>query len=136
MTDPLESQDAYDPITNVQEWQSRQSKAHGGDPVDETTEENELTRLSTSLLTLFKEVICALTKQTGIPKDVRISLERSCSSLILWSDGYGIAQGRLNHTFNRSRMLRHTILKNLSHIGRVLVDRTYLCFVVFQWVND
>ncbi|RFU78548.1 ankyrin repeat [Trichoderma arundinaceum] len=102
----LRSQDAYDPIKNIREWQSQQLNVQPSDYV-----------------ALFKEIVLTLPKITHIPRDARTSLERSCSALILWSDGYGIAQGRLNATFKKSRKLRRTVLQNLLHIGRVLIER-------------
>lgn len=127
MTQPLQSQDGNDDlIKNIRDWQSQQQNIRSTDYVDKTLEYIEIPRLSASLLSLFKEVVLSLREQATIPNDVRISLERSCSALILWSDGYGIAQGHLNDIFQRSSKLRHTILKNLSRLGRVLTERTYL----------
>ncbi|KAL6812345.1 hypothetical protein J3E69DRAFT_376180 [Trichoderma sp. SZMC 28015] len=107
----------------TQEWHQQQQDIHPSDYIEETAEHNEIAELSSSLLALFKEVVLVLSRQTGIPRDARISIERSCSALILWSDGFGITQGRLNDTFNKSRKLRYTTLKNLVHIGRVLIER-------------
>ncbi|KAK0757231.1 hypothetical protein N5P37_009947 [Trichoderma harzianum] len=107
----------------TQEWHQQQQDIHPSDYIEETAEHNEIAELSSSLLALFKEVVLVLSRQTGIPRDARISIERSCSALILWSDGFGITQGRLNDTFNKSRKLRYTALKNLVHIGRVLIER-------------
>lgn len=109
----------------TQEWHQQQQDINPSDYIEETAEHNVIAELSSSLLALFKEVVLALSKHTEIPRDARISIERSCSALILWSDGFGIAQGRLNDTFNKSRKLRYTSLKNLLHIGRVLIERAY-----------
>ncbi|KAL7800166.1 hypothetical protein V8C37DRAFT_364329 [Trichoderma ceciliae] len=125
MAELLRSQDAYDLIRNIREWQSQQLNVHPNEYFDDaaTATHNEIARLSSSLLALFEEVILALREQSHVSKDARISLERSCGALILWSDGYGIAQGRFNDTFDKSRKLRRTVFKNLSHIGRVLTER-------------
>ncbi|KAM0464658.1 hypothetical protein ACHAPV_002492 [Trichoderma viride] len=121
---PSHSQDGYDLIKNIREWQSRQQDIPpGGGDGEEALEYLEVSRLSANLLLLFKEIILLLRQQVAIPKDARISLERSCSALILWSDGYGIAQGRLNDIFKRSSKLRYTLLKNLSRLGRALTER-------------
>lgn len=116
----------------TQEWHQQQQDIHPSDYIEETAEHNEIAELSSSLLALFKEIVLALSKQTEIPRDAQISIERSCSALILWSDGFGIAQGRLNNTFNKSRKLRYTSLKNLLHIGRVLVERAYRSLAVLR----
>ncbi|KAL6866741.1 hypothetical protein J3F83DRAFT_715564 [Trichoderma novae-zelandiae] len=123
----LPSQTECDPIKNILEWQSQQLQVQPSDYVEEAADHNVIASLCASLLSLFKAIIPALSpselNQTRIPRTARISLERSCSALILWSDGFGIAEGRLNDTFDRSRKLRYTTLKNLLHIGRVLVER-------------
>lgn len=129
MAELLRSQDAHDSIKYTREWLSRQLDVQHSDFIEETVDHDEVANLSAALLALFKEIVLALSKQTKIPKDARISLERSCSAMILWSDGFGIAQGRLNDTFNRSRKLRYTVSKNLLHIGHVLVERVFLSLV-------
>ncbi|KKP02600.1 hypothetical protein THAR02_05288 [Trichoderma harzianum] len=106
----------------TQEWHQQQQHIHPSDYIEETAEHNEIAELSSSLLALFKEIVLALSNHARIPGDARINIERSCSALILWSDGFGITQGRLNETFNKSRKLRYTTLKNLLHIGRVLTE--------------
>ncbi|KAL7816119.1 hypothetical protein V8C26DRAFT_400513 [Trichoderma gracile] len=121
----LPSQADCDPVQNILEWQSQQLQVQPSDYVEEAADHNAIAGLTASLLSLFKAIIPALAREqpTKIPQTARISLERSCSALILWSSGYGIAEGRLNDAFNRSRKLRYTTLKNLLHIGRVLVER-------------
>lgn len=125
---PSHSQDGTDLIKNIREWQSQQQNIPPSGDGEETLEYLEVSRLSANLLLLFKEIILLLRQQVAIPKDARISLERSCSALILWSDGYGIAQGRLNDIFKRSSKLRYTLLKNLSRLGRALTERTHASF--------
>lgn len=133
---PSHSQDGYDLIKNIREWQSRQQDIPpGGGDGEEALEYLEVSRLSANLLLLFKEIILLLRQQVAIPKDARISLERSCSALILWSDGYGIAQGRLNDIFKRSSKLRYTLLKNLSRLGRALTERTHTSFYTLYRVH-
>lgn len=136
MSQPLSSQDRYDPIRNIREWQARQQNIRPSGHGDEAVQHNEISRLSTNLLSLFKEVILSLREQTTIPKDARISLERSCSALILWSDGYGIAQGSLNDVFKKSSKLRHMLFMSLSHLGHVLTERTYVCLLSLQGVSN
>ncbi|OTA07871.1 hypothetical protein A9Z42_0088040 [Trichoderma parareesei] len=121
----LPSQADCDPIQNILEWQSQQLQVQPSGYVEEAADHNVVAGLAASLLSLFKSIIPALSgqQQNRIPQTAQISLERSCSALILWSDGYGIAEGRLNDAFNRSRKLRYATLKNLVHIGRVLVER-------------
>ncbi|PON21401.1 hypothetical protein TGAM01_v209702 [Trichoderma gamsii] len=124
MAQPSQSQHGNDDLVNdIRKWQSQQQNLQSTDYVDKVLEHIEIPRLSAGLLSLFKEAILLLREQATIPNDVRISLERSCTALILWSDGYGIAQGHLNDIFQRSSKLRHTVLKNLSRLGRVLTER-------------
>lgn len=130
MAQPSLSQGSYDLINNIPDWQSQRQSIQPSGNANEALEHNEISRLSANLLSLFKEVILLLREQATIPKDARISLERSCSALILWSDGYGIAQGHLNDVLKKSSKLRHTLFKNLSHLGDVLTERTYICLLV------
>jgi hypothetical protein len=128
MAQPLQSQDGSDNlIQNIQKWQSQQQNVQ-----PKALEYVMIPRLSAGLLSLFKEAILLLREQAAVPKDARISLERSCSALILWSDGYGITEGHLNNILRRSSKLRHTILKNLSRLGRVLTERMYALFLALQ----
>ncbi|KAL6882878.1 hypothetical protein HDV57DRAFT_509264 [Trichoderma longibrachiatum] len=121
----LPSQADCDPVQNILEWQSQQLQVQPTDYVEEAAGHNVIASLSGSLISLFRAIIPELSgqQQTPIPQTARISLERSCSALFLWCDGYGIPEGRLNDAFNRSGKLRCTTLKNLLHIGRVLVER-------------
>ena len=121
MSSLIRSKDRYDPVTNIREWQSRQQDAKNH--VDSAVYDDEVAHLCESLLTLFKTIVRAFSEQGNVPKDIQISLERSRSALLLWSDGCGIASGRLSDVFTRSRKLRHTVLKTLSHLGNTLVER-------------
>ncbi|KAH8900698.1 hypothetical protein GQ53DRAFT_835635 [Thozetella sp. PMI_491] len=117
----IRSQDVYDPVANIQKWRSHQL-----DLVyrpDEAVYHHEVAHLCESLLSLFKEVMRALLERNHIPKDAQISLERSRSALVLWSDGCGIAQGHLNEVFGKSRKLRYKVLKTLSHLATIIVER-------------
>lgn len=109
---------------DIGEWQSWQQSIQP-DVFEEVSEHSDVSRLYASLLSLFKEIILALPKQATVSKKDRISLERSCSALILWSDDHGIAQGCLDDKFKESSKLRHLLYKNLSNTGRVLTERTY-----------
>lgn len=138
MAGSLPSQADCDPVQNILEWQSQQLQVQPTDYVEEAADHNVIASLSGSLISLFRAIIPELSgqQQTPIPQTARISLERSCSALFLWCDGYGIPEGGLNDAFNRSRKLRCTTLKNLLHIGRVLVESMWLICTLVTITTD
>lgn len=80
-------------------------------------------RLCADTIELFQWMIQHLSTQADVPKDVNTSLRRSYSRLKLWSDGYGISQGKLDHVFAKSWKIRRATLKILASIGRALAER-------------
>ncbi|KAK3377949.1 hypothetical protein B0H63DRAFT_562026 [Podospora didyma] len=128
MVNIIQSQQNYDPVERVAEWQLQQSvsdHAAEGDPSQSQVEGqlSNVARLCASLLDLFREANRTLAEQSSASDTVTISLERSRSALVLWSDGHGIAQGDLDNTFAKSRKLRSTTARALLHIGEILIER-------------
>ncbi len=130
MAEMLRLGDVHDPIANIREWQSRQS-ACDIDDTQQTSEYSEVARLCSSLQDLFREINRTILEQNSVSKEAQISIERSRRALVLWSEGYGIVEGRLNEAFSKSRKLRCTVLKTLSHIGNVLTD-SKLCGTMWR----
>ncbi|KAF5493543.1 hypothetical protein CGCF413_v010096 [Colletotrichum fructicola] len=54
--------------------------------------------------------------QDSLSKPMYRTLEKSCSSLILWVDGYGVVKGNLDATLERSRTLNRSVLAALISI--------------------
>jgi hypothetical protein len=105
----------------IQQW--RFPTDEDGDVTSEIDEKGEIARLCQAIIETFQEIIHNLSKQNTVDEEIRISLERSCCALILWSDGYGIAKGDFDDIFGRSCKLRQLTTKALSHIGEALTER-------------
>ncbi|KAI8946787.1 hypothetical protein F4801DRAFT_563251 [Xylaria longipes] len=75
-------------------------------------------------LELFRELLKVSTNEHyPISKSDLVSLERSFGRLKLWSDGYGVAAGRLDEVFSRSQMLRSAALELLGSLATTLTER-------------
>ncbi|KAI0411103.1 hypothetical protein F5X98DRAFT_64653 [Xylaria grammica] len=94
-------------------------------------ERSLIARLCVETSVLFKQIIKLLFND-GIPslEPHRISLQRSFSRLIMWSNGYGIADGLMDEVFAKSRSLRCSVIHLLASIATTLTDRLLLLQVV------
>ncbi len=118
----LQLGDTYDPVKNVQQWQLEQSAVQH--ELDDATPigHDDIAQLSKAVRVLFQEIAKAVSAQPEISHDIKISLERSHSSLVLWSDGYGASEGTLDKTLAKSRKLRNLTLRSLAHVGSILIE--------------
>jgi len=125
---PSESDSADEHTTKKPTKKIAEKQAEKQAPIDQDDKESaklgEIARLCGIVIDLFREAVFAL-GGTSTPKGTQISLERSRSALIIWSDDHGIAQGRFDHIFDRSRKLRRITVEILSRIGSVLADRMF-----------
>ncbi|KAI0184988.1 hypothetical protein EV127DRAFT_442655 [Xylaria flabelliformis] len=81
-------------------------------------------RLCGESLELFRELLKISTNaRNSTPDSDYVSLQRSFERLKLWSDGYGVAAGRLDQVFSKSHMLRTATLKLLGSLATTLTDR-------------
>ncbi|KAL8410007.1 hypothetical protein RB594_008195 [Gaeumannomyces avenae] len=96
---------------------------HPGDVVDHRS--GLVGRLCAECIAVFREILRAISKEREALNggEAYTSLERSYGRLRLWSDGHGIAAGKFDEVFDRSKGLRHTILKLLTSISSTLIDR-------------
>jgi hypothetical protein len=94
-------------------------------PHNQKPDERSLTaRLCGESLELFREILKVPTSEhCDIADSGLVSLERSFGRFALWSDGYGIAAGRLDDVFARSQTLRSATLKLLVSLANTLTDR-------------
>lgn len=130
LQDLLESQSSYDPDVIVLAGGSARIDAAHGDAGDKSL----AARFCSETTELFRLMIRHLSTQVKVPKDAATSLGRSYSRLKLWSDGYGVSQGKLDDVFARSRKIRSATLKSLGSIGETLTERAYLSVILCQ--ND
>ncbi|KAL8348808.1 hypothetical protein RB601_002246 [Gaeumannomyces tritici] len=82
-------------------------------------------RLCAECIAVFRETLRAISKEREALNggEAYTSLERSYGRLRLWSDGHGIAAGKFDEVFDRSKGLRYTILKLLTSISSTLIER-------------
>jgi hypothetical protein len=105
----------YDVESKIRAWQVQAEQWDA-----ETQNSSLVTRLCTDVVGIAKETLHSLPET--IPKKLRKNLERSCSSIVLWADGYGIQEGRLDETLAKSRASRESTLKILSSISRIFLN--------------
>ncbi|KAL8321172.1 hypothetical protein RB597_007450 [Gaeumannomyces tritici] len=96
---------------------------HLGDVVDHRS--GLVGRLCAECIAVFRETLRTFSKEREALNggEGYTSLERSYGRLRLWSDGHGIAAGKFDEVFDRSKGLRHTILKLLTSISSTLIER-------------
>lgn len=79
-------------------------------------------RLCSAVLLYYKEILRYLSKQVDIQKPIRMSLERTYSLMVLWSEAWGVRDGSLDEIFAKSRNIRRSSLKILSSIANALLE--------------
>ncbi|KAI1739983.1 hypothetical protein F4680DRAFT_420875 [Xylaria scruposa] len=110
---------AYDASLTINQFLS------GASQDNQKPDERTLTaRLCGESLELFRELLKISTNERSSTSDPDyVSLQRSFERLKLWSDGYGVAAGRLDKVFSKSHMLRTAALKLLGSLATTLTDR-------------
>lgn len=111
----------HDTIAGIEQWQPKQSIVQG-DGFLFLTNQGKVYPLCQNLLDLFGEIIILLRKEKKTSSVIEKDLERSRSAIVLWSDGYGIAQGDFDETFGKAHRLRSAVVKTLSHIRTILTE--------------
>ncbi|KAF5560729.1 ankyrin repeat [Fusarium phyllophilum] len=100
----------------IREWQV---DAHHSDGLEN---KSVTARLCDAALRFYKELLRHVSKHLDVPKLVRMSLQRTYSLMVLWSDGYGVREGDLDDILAKSRNIRRATLKILSSIANTLLD--------------
>ncbi|KAK1954603.1 hypothetical protein LY78DRAFT_730058 [Colletotrichum sublineola] len=104
---------AYDPV-RVQDWVA----------AEEIPEAESLaSRLCAECIKTLKLVLREAGSRDDLPQLAKRSLERSGSSLILWAEGHGVADGKLDDALAKSRMLQQTLMGLLVSVNETLADR-------------
>ncbi|KAK4464391.1 hypothetical protein QBC42DRAFT_45550 [Cladorrhinum samala] len=124
MTSIVKFDRRHDTIAKIEQWQLKQSIVQDQDDhVTVLPSQGHVSRLCQFLLDLFREIMVLLRKENKTSSAIEMDLERSRSAIVLWSDGYGIAQGDFDETLEKSNRLRRAVVKTLSHIGAILIER-------------
>jgi len=118
----------HDTAVAIEEWQKRQQQ-EASRPEDRSI----TARLCDGILNVLHHIISELSSSQrsgidtpnteAITKKTCMSLARTRATIALWSDGYGIQDGRLDEVLAKSRNLRRSTLKTLSSIANTLLDR-------------
>ncbi|KAK8127916.1 hypothetical protein PG984_009024 [Apiospora sp. TS-2023a] len=85
----------------VAEWQ--QSITEIRDPEDHSDDPPLIAPLYKACSAVFRDIITHLSSDLSIDKSVQLSLQRSQSYLVLWADGYGVSDGLLDKSLDKSR---------------------------------
>lgn len=89
-------------------------------------------RLTKECILVFRKLMKKLPKENELSIRTFRKLEQSCSSLILWDSGYGVAKGDLDDVLAKSRTLNRSILWALISISRTLTDRSLIRSLVYE----
>jgi len=72
---------------------------------------------------LYRGILTELPTTLSIDKSVLVSLQRSHSYLVIWGDGYGVSDGLLDSSLDKSRRARGSTLRLLCSVSRTLTKR-------------
>ncbi|KAK8028448.1 hypothetical protein PG991_005504 [Apiospora marii] len=107
----------------VAEWQ--QSITEIRDPEDHSDDPPLIAPLYKACSAVFRDIISHLSSDSSVDKSVQLSLQRSQSYLVLWADGYGVSDGLLDKSLDKSRRARATTLRLLLSVSQTLTKRLF-----------
>jgi len=117
----------------IDAWQSQTE--HSSDCL-EPTNRSLVATLCADILHLLHEVARQAPRCDSLPKAISVGLERVRGLITLWSEGYGVKEGNLDHVFAKSRSVRRSTLKVLSRIANTLINRKLLLPAVRKRIID
>ncbi|ETS86364.1 hypothetical protein PFICI_00192 [Pestalotiopsis fici W106-1] len=71
----------------------------------------------------YAEIVAQLGTNPATERGLLLKLQRSHSYLILWADGYGVAEGQLDASLDKSRRVKRTTINLLISICQILTKR-------------
>ncbi|PVH71686.1 hypothetical protein DL98DRAFT_596710 [Cadophora sp. DSE1049] len=107
----IRASEMYNPI---REWKVEE---------DVSDQRSITSRLCIECSKAYGAAVKHLATRKDVPKSTYRTLERSWSSLILWSDGYGVTDGELDEVLAKSCTLRQSTLELLTNISKTLTER-------------
>ncbi|KAF3800991.1 hypothetical protein GCG54_00010268 [Colletotrichum gloeosporioides] len=107
--------DKQETLDRIQEWLTQDD--------DAAETRSLLSRLCEECIRVTKCAFRNMNKDKRLPSVVYRRLERSGCSFILWADGHGVVDGRLDEACQKSRMLQRILLKLLTDIGKTLSNK-------------
>lgn len=75
---------------------------------------------------LYAEILDDIRERKSIEQPTFISLERGHSYLLLWADGYGVTDGSIETSLDKSQRARQATFRLLISISRILTKSKHL----------
>jgi hypothetical protein len=91
--------------------------------IAELSQRNITSRLVEECIAAYKDAMKYLSQNVELPLRTFRQLETSCSSFILWDNGYGVATGHIDEALMTSQRLQRIILEHLISICETLSTR-------------
>ncbi|KAK8042350.1 hypothetical protein PG994_012833 [Apiospora phragmitis] len=105
----------------VAEWQ--QPITDTRDPEDHPDDPPLIAQLYESCSVLFRDIIIDFAGDSSVDKSILLSLQRGQSYLVLWADGFGVSDGLLDKSLDKSRRARASTLRLLFSVSQTLTKR-------------
>lgn len=87
---------------------------------------NIIANMYTECTKFYSMLLKRASSNRDIAPHIYRGLESSYSSLVLWAQGYGVADGNLDHLFKRSTLLLSMTLEPLIRISQTLRNSVFL----------
>lgn len=94
-------------------------------PERDAEEQPPIAHLYIACSELYANILAILRNQPSIERSTVVSLERSHGYLVLWADGYGVENGQLDNSLNRSRRARQSTVRLLMSVCQTLTGRKF-----------
>lgn len=107
-------------IDSISKWQQAVRKQ------DAEFEPIPLLHVFNACSELYSGILDDLREQKSVGQSTFISLERSHSYLFLWADGFGVIDGSIESSLDKSKRARQATFRLLISISRVLTNSKQL----------
>ncbi|KAF3012669.1 hypothetical protein E8E14_011448 [Neopestalotiopsis sp. 37M] len=104
-------------IDMVLKWQQSVRDDHHID------EKPPVSHLFTVCSEFYAEIVAQLSANSATERGLLLKLQRSHSYLILWADGYGVTEGHLDASLDKSRRVKRSTINLLISICQTLTKR-------------
>jgi hypothetical protein len=121
----IESREPSDPTLTVSQYLASQASEAGSVTDAGPTERSLVARLCLETTALFRFLARRIVTGAGVPGGAATSIRRSCARLKLWSDGYGVSEGRLDEILAKSGKIRRATGKGVASIAKTLSERMF-----------
>lgn len=102
-------------VDSISEWQQAVSQ-------DAEVEPSPLLHIFKACSELYSVILDDLRERNSIERPIFIGLERGLSYLFLWADGYGVIDGSIETSLEKSKRARQATFLLLINISRLLIN--------------